>query len=100
LPGSDGAFLACSFWLCDAYRLVGRDADARAMFDRLRGLANDLGLFAEEYDTDHARQLGNFPQAFSHVALVNTVQGLWGWRSAAAQRRAAGERTPVPAVGG
>ncbi|NEX93649.1 glycoside hydrolase family 15 protein [Caulobacter sp. 17J65-9] len=76
LPGEEGAFLACSFWLCDVYRMCGREDDARALFERLLALSNDLGLLAEEYDPRAGRQLGNFPQAFSHVALINTAHGL------------------------
>ena len=74
-PG-EGAFLACSFWLADAYAAVGRRADAEAMFERLLSIRNDLGLLAEEYDTDKGRLIGNFPQAFSHVGLINTAFNL------------------------
>jgi len=70
LPPGEGAFLACSFWLVDAYVLQGRMAEARALFEHLLTLRNDLGLLSEEYDPNERRQLGNFPQAFSHVALV------------------------------
>jgi GH15 family glucan-1,4-alpha-glucosidase len=73
LSGSEGAFLACSYWLCDALIAMGRVDEARAHFDRLRGLANDLGLISEEWDPRAGRQLGNTPQAFTHVALVNTA---------------------------
>ncbi|QJS12677.1 glycoside hydrolase family 15 protein [Streptomyces argyrophyllae] len=73
LPGGEGAFLACSFWLADALHLTGRTKDARELFDRLVGLCNDVGLLAEEYDPVDGCQLGNFPQAFSHVGLVNTA---------------------------
>ncbi|SEM11344.1 glycoside hydrolase family 15 protein [Streptacidiphilus jiangxiensis] len=73
LEGSEGAFLACSYWLCDALIAIGRVGEARALFDRLRGLANDLGLISEEWDPLAGRQLGNTPQAFTHVALVNTA---------------------------
>jgi GH15 family glucan-1,4-alpha-glucosidase len=76
LPGDEGAFLACSFWLADNYILQGRDADARLMFERLLDLRNDVGLLAEEYDPRARRQVGNFPQAFSHVALINTAHNL------------------------
>ncbi|MBC5801204.1 MAG: glycoside hydrolase family 15 protein [Candidatus Eremiobacteraeota bacterium] len=76
LPPGEGAFLACSFWLVDAYVLAGRDADARALFERLLGLANDVGLLAEEYDPQLRRQVGNFPQAFSHVGLINSAFNL------------------------
>jgi GH15 family glucan-1,4-alpha-glucosidase len=73
LSDGEGAFLACSFWLVDNYVLQGRHDEAEALFDRLASLANDVGLFAEEYDPHAARQLGNFPQAFTHVALVNSA---------------------------
>jgi GH15 family glucan-1,4-alpha-glucosidase len=76
LPPGEGAFLACSFWLADNYLMLGRKADARRLFDRLKRLANDVGLFAEEYDPHAKRMLGNFPQAFSHVALINTALNL------------------------
>jgi GH15 family glucan-1,4-alpha-glucosidase len=73
LPGGEGVFLPCSFWLCDCYELLGRHDDAHALFERLLGLANDVGLLAEEYDPATKRQLGNFPQAFTHLALVHTA---------------------------
>ncbi len=76
LPPGEGAFLACSFWLVQALVSIGRVADARALFDRLLDLRNDVGLLAEEYDPLAKRQLGNFPQAFSHVALVNAAHRL------------------------
>jgi GH15 family glucan-1,4-alpha-glucosidase len=76
LPPGEGVFLACSFWLADCLILLGRRDEARALFDRLCRLANDVGLLAEEYDPASGRQLGNFPQAFSHVALVNTAMNL------------------------
>jgi len=74
LPGSEGAFLACSFWLADNYALAGRLGDAEALFERLLSLRNHLGLLAEEYDPKLQRQIGNFPQAFSHLALIVTAQ--------------------------
>jgi len=73
LPSGEGVFLPCSFWLCDCYELLGRHDDAHALFERLIGLSNDLGLLAEEYDPVAGRQLGNFPQAFTHLALVSTA---------------------------
>jgi GH15 family glucan-1,4-alpha-glucosidase len=76
LPPGEGAFLPCSFWLVDALAGIGRTGEARALYDRLTGLANDVGLFAEEYDAASGRQVGNFPQAFTHVALVNSAAAL------------------------
>jgi GH15 family glucan-1,4-alpha-glucosidase len=76
LPGGEGVFLLCTFWLADCLHLIGRKADARALFERLLALRNDLGLLAEEYDPRAKRMLGNFPQAFSHVAIVNTARVL------------------------
>src|SRR5262249_32295039 len=76
LPPGEGVFIACSFWLADAYVLLGRLDEARALFERLLKIRNDVGLLAEEYDTRAGRQVGNFPQAFSHVALVNTAHNL------------------------
>ena len=73
LPGSEGAFLACSFWLADALALTGREDEARDLFERLLELRNDVGLLSEEWDPHAGRQLGNTPQAFSHVGLVNTA---------------------------
>jgi GH15 family glucan-1,4-alpha-glucosidase len=86
LPPGEGAFLACSFWLADAYVLCGRHAEARALFERLLALRNDVGLLAEQYDPRARRQLGNFPQAFSHVALINTAQNLGRAERPAEQR--------------
>lgn len=74
LPGSEGVFLLCSFWLADCLHLLGRTKDARVLFERLLNLRNDLGLLSEQYDPKTKRQLGNFPQAFSHVALVTTAR--------------------------
>jgi len=76
LPDGEGAFLLCSFWLADALALMGRTDDALALFDRLLALRNDVGLLAEEYDPTSRRLLGNFPQAFSHTAIVNTATTL------------------------
>lgn len=88
LPPGEGAFLACSFWYVDVLVLQGRLDEAKAMFERLLGLCNDVGLLAEEYDPQAKRMLGNFPQAFSHVALVNCAYTLG---------RALGAATPKPA---
>jgi GH15 family glucan-1,4-alpha-glucosidase len=93
LPPGEGTFLACSFWLADAYILQGRRDDARRLFERLLGLCNDVGLLAEEYDVSGRRMLGNFPQAFSHVALVNTAYNLTKADAPAKQRAEA----PAPA---
>ena len=76
LPPGEGAFLACTFWLVDAYVMQGRTDEARALFERLLGLCNDVGLLSEEYDAGAARLVGNFPQAFSHVALVAAAMRL------------------------
>jgi GH15 family glucan-1,4-alpha-glucosidase len=74
LPAGEGAFLPCSFWLADSYLLSGRRNEAQALFERLLKLGNDVGLFAEEYDPRAQRMLGNFPQALTHMALVNTAR--------------------------
>src|SRR5678815_709579 len=76
LPAGEGAFLACSFWLADNYVLLGREDDARRMFERLLALRNDVGLLAEGYDPRLKRQVGNFPQGFSHIALLSTAFNL------------------------
>jgi GH15 family glucan-1,4-alpha-glucosidase len=76
LPGGEGAFVACAFWLADALDGIGRAVEAEALFERLLGLRNDVGLLSEQYDTDAGRQLGNTPQAFSMVGLVNTARQL------------------------
>ncbi|GAP50511.1 glycoside hydrolase family 15 protein [Streptomyces azureus] len=78
LPGSEGTFLVCSFWLADALHMTGRTKEARELFERLAGLTNDVGLLSEEFDPVTGRQLGNFPQAFSHIGLVNTAMALFG----------------------
>ncbi|HEY0877546.1 MAG TPA: glycoside hydrolase family 15 protein [Zeimonas sp.] len=98
LVGGEGAFLPCSFWLVDAFVLLGRLADANALFERLLSVRNDLGLLAEEYDPRARRLVGNFPQAFSHVALVNTLHNLM--RSASpSKQRASREAPPQPQPG-
>ena len=73
LPPGEGVFLACSFRMVIALKAIGRHQDARALFERLLGLRNDLGLLSEEYDIAGKRLVGNFPQAFSHIALVNAA---------------------------
>jgi GH15 family glucan-1,4-alpha-glucosidase len=78
LPAGEGVFLPCSFWLVDVYQRQGREADARGLLERLLALRNDVGLLSEEYDTRTGRQVGNFPQAFSHLSLVQSVLGLEG----------------------
>jgi GH15 family glucan-1,4-alpha-glucosidase len=83
LPGDEGAFLACSFWLADALHGIGRRGEAVELFEKIAGLANDVGMLAEEYDPRLGRQVGNTPQAFSHLGLVNAARHLSGARSAA-----------------
>ncbi len=78
LPGDEGTFLVCSFWLAEALHLTGREDEARELFDRLLRLPNDVGLLAEEYDPVAGRQLGNFPQAFSHIGLISTAFTMFG----------------------
>jgi GH15 family glucan-1,4-alpha-glucosidase len=85
LPPGEGVFLACSFWLADNFAYQGRMDEARALFERLLGLANDLGLLAEEYSPQLQRQLGNFPQAFTHVAVVNTAFSIAGGKRGSAE---------------
>ncbi len=88
LPPGEGVFLACTFWLADNLMLQGRHDEARAMFERVLAIRNDVGLLAEEYDPIARRQLGNFPQAFSHLALVGTALNLSRATSPASQRLA------------
>ena len=76
LPPGEGVFLPCSFWLVDCLELLGRHDEAHALFERLLGVANDLGLYSEEYDPAEGRLLGNFPQAFTHLAFVNSAFNL------------------------
>jgi GH15 family glucan-1,4-alpha-glucosidase len=87
LPPGEGTFLPCSFWLVDNLAAIGRRSDAEALFDRLAGLANDVGLLSEEYDPRDKRLLGNFPQAFTHVALVNSAFNLWKPKGPAKHRQ-------------
>jgi GH15 family glucan-1,4-alpha-glucosidase len=91
LRGGEGTFVVCSFWLVDALTMIGRVDEAEALFGRLLSLRNDVGLLAEEYDPRAKRQLGNFPQAFSHVGLVNAANNLISARGPAEQRA---DRTP------
>ncbi|MBV9027350.1 MAG: glycoside hydrolase family 15 protein, partial [Candidatus Eremiobacteraeota bacterium] len=90
LPPGEGAFYACGFWLADNYVLQNRRKDATALFERLIGTANDVGLLSEEYDCGNKRLVGNFPQAFSHVGLVNTAYNLASEKKPADQRRGEG----------
>jgi GH15 family glucan-1,4-alpha-glucosidase len=87
LPPGEGVFLACTFWLVDNYTLQGRVDEAEALFERLLGLCNDLGLLSEQYDPGERRQLGNFPQAFSHVMLINSARNLARANGPAEERR-------------
>ena len=89
LPPGEGAFLACTFWLADNYALQGRFDEARRVFERVVGLANDLGLLSEEYDSGARRLVGNFPQAFSHVSLVNAARNISDGRGGPAEDRQA-----------
>lgn len=94
LSGGEGVFIACSFWYVDNLVLQGRHQEARDMFERLLALANDVGLLAEEYDPVGKRQLGNFPQAFSHLALINSALNLDTHAGPAAQRSQGDEADP------
>jgi GH15 family glucan-1,4-alpha-glucosidase len=94
LPAGEGAFLACSFWLVDNYVLQGRYAEAREMFDRLLSRCNDVGLLAEELDPSSGRLLGNFPQAYSHVGLINCALNL-SRQTRPAEERADSQEQPV-----
>jgi GH15 family glucan-1,4-alpha-glucosidase len=94
LPPGEGVFLACTFWLADNYALLGRREEARHLFERLLGLCNDVGLLSEQYDPYAQRLLGNFPQAFSHVSLINTARNL-STESGPAVARAASAINPT-----
>ncbi|MBV9572127.1 MAG: glycoside hydrolase family 15 protein [Alphaproteobacteria bacterium] len=98
LPPGEGAFLACSFWLVCNYVLLGRLAEARTLLNKLIGLCNDVGLLAEEYDPHSKRMLGNFPQAFSHVALVNAALAVMHATAPKTKRRPVNRRTRPPAA--
>ncbi|WP_206188079.1 glycoside hydrolase family 15 protein, partial [Streptomyces neyagawaensis] len=97
LTGGEGTFLACSFWLADALLSIGREDEARALYERLLDLRNDVGLLAEEYDPRARRQLGNFPQAFTHVPLIRVAYELD--RHAPHARRGNPEAPPAPGEG-
>jgi GH15 family glucan-1,4-alpha-glucosidase len=86
LKGKEGVFLACSFWLVDNYILQNREKEAKELFERLLALRNDVGLLSEEYDPRARRQLGNFPQAFSHLALANSAHNFGEGRKPAQHR--------------
>ncbi|HEX4406413.1 MAG TPA: glycoside hydrolase family 15 protein [Polyangia bacterium] len=98
LPRGEGVFLPCSFWLVDVYVQQGRDDDAARLFERLLGIRNDLGLLSEEYDPTSRRLLGNFPQAFSHLSLVNTAYNLSAHPNSPARHRGDGHDEPPPSV--
>lgn len=99
LPAHEGAFLACSFWLADNYAVAGRQAEAERLFESLLSLRNDVGLLSEEYDPRGRRQLGNFPQAFSHISLVNTAFNLCDRFGPAQDRRTKGRWRRPPQTG-
>ena len=101
LPPGEGSFLTCSYWLVTALTLTGREQEARALFDELAGLANHVGLLAEEYDGVAQRMTGNFPQAFSHLALVEAAmtlaRGSDGWTTGTGRPTARhDEQRPTP----
>ena len=98
LSAGEGAFLPCSFWLADCFLLTGRREEGRALFERLLSLSNDVGLFAEEYDPRSKRMLGNFPQALTHMALVNTARLLAMPEHEARGATAKGERPSAAAI--
>ncbi len=95
LPPGEGSFLPCTFWLADALALIGRQREAEAVFERLLGLCNEVGLLSEEFDPRSGHMLGNFPQALTHMALVNTARLLSMPGHAIQQSCAAGDRTSV-----
>jgi GH15 family glucan-1,4-alpha-glucosidase len=94
LPEGEGAFMACSFWLVDNYVLQGRYREARKLFERLLSRCNDVGLFAEEFDPVEGRMLGNFPQAYSHVGVINCALSL-SRQTGPAEERAESEVSSV-----
>jgi GH15 family glucan-1,4-alpha-glucosidase len=87
LHGEEGAFIPCTCWYADCLALLGRDEEARELFERVLSVRNDVGLLAEEYDPGRRRMLGNFPQAFSHVSLVGTARNLSRGVTGPAERR-------------
>jgi GH15 family glucan-1,4-alpha-glucosidase len=95
LPGGEGVFLACSFWLADALAGIGRTDEATALFERLLKLRNDVGMLSEEYDTQQCRQVGNVPQAFSMVGLINTARHLSGSRTTTSAHRHEQDLSPA-----
>src|SRR5258706_14719258 len=97
LPEGEGAFLACSFWLVDNYVLQGRDADARTLFETLLSRCSDVGLLAEEFDPLAGRMLGNFPQAYSHVGLINCALNLSRRKGPAEERAESANRAQTRA---
>jgi GH15 family glucan-1,4-alpha-glucosidase len=100
LPPGEGTFLLCSFWLVDNLALQGRLREAEELFERLLALRNDVGLLSEQYDTEAGRMLGNFPQAFSHVGLINSARNLARSGGPARDRRARSERDPAGELAG
>jgi GH15 family glucan-1,4-alpha-glucosidase len=86
LPPGEATFLLCSFWLADNLQLLGRHDEARRLFERLLSIRNDVGLLSEGYDVGQKRLAGNFPQAFSHVGLINTAMNLSSWQAPAKER--------------
>jgi len=91
LPPGEGVFLACTFWLVEVLAMQGKGEEARALFERLLGLGNDVGLFSEEYDPTTGRMLGNFPQALTHLALVEAALALGETRSMRGVERVTGD---------
>ena len=96
LPPGEGAFLACSFWMVSCLKLIGREADARKLLEYLLSLRNDLGLLSEEYDTDKQRLVGNFPQAFSHIAMINAIFDMEGSEKKTRARHQRHTAPPAP----
>jgi GH15 family glucan-1,4-alpha-glucosidase len=93
LPPGEGVFIACSFWLANAYAMTGRHEEAVELFERLVALSNDVGLLAEEYDPAAKRLLGNFPQGFSHLSVIVTAFNLAHTEKPAEQRSKDGHQT-------